>query len=187
MRYKSGVKARSRYSLNLTKFLSDDEWNYLEAICRRQLGGDDKRDALMVLLALRTGARAAELLDVRVKDVFHRESRVLIRGVKGSNDREIALPIYLTRAIGDYVRVERLRDDDRLFPISYHTLRKIWLHYRPARKVFHSLRHTFGLNVYLKTRDLRLVQYTLGHRSIQNTLIYVDYAYSMREMREIIF
>jgi site-specific recombinase XerD len=36
----------------------------------------------------------------------------------------------------------------------------------------HSLRHTFAMNLYRKTGDLRLVQTALGHRHISTTEIY---------------
>jgi site-specific recombinase XerD len=36
----------------------------------------------------------------------------------------------------------------------------------------HSLRHTFAMNLYRKTGDLRLVQTALGHKRITTTEIY---------------
>ena len=76
--------------------------------------------------------------------------------------------------------------DDLLFPISYSRLIQIWEHYRPTHKKFHSLRHTFAIRLYKKTKDLRLVQVALGHRNITNTMIYADYVYSQQELRKLI-
>jgi integrase/recombinase XerC len=53
-------------------------------------------------------------------------------------------------------------------------------------KKFHSLRHTFAIELYQKTKDLRLVQVALGHRNITNTMIYADYVYSQQELRKLI-
>jgi integrase/recombinase XerC len=39
---------------------------------------------------------------------------------------------------------------------------------------FHSLRHTFAMRLYARTRDLLLVKKMLGHRSINSTLIYAE-------------
>ncbi len=36
----------------------------------------------------------------------------------------------------------------------------------------HALRHTFGTEFYRETKNIRLVQETLGHSSIQTTQIY---------------
>ena len=38
----------------------------------------------------------------------------------------------------------------------------------------HSLRHSWGTYLYQKTKDLRLVQKELRHRSPQTTAVYAD-------------
>ena len=73
-----------------------------------------------------------------------------------------------------------------LFPISYPRLVQIWQHYRPVHKKFHSLRHTFAIELYKKTKDIRLLQMALGHRNIANTMIYADYVYSQTELRRLL-
>jgi integrase len=73
-----------------------------------------------------------------------------------------------------------------LFPITYNRLRQIWDLYRPVQKKFHSLRHTFAIQLYKKTKDIRLVQVALGHRNVMNTMIYADYVYSQTELRKLI-
>lgn len=42
-------------------------------------------------------------------------------------------------------------------------------------KSFHSLRHTFALRCYLRTRDLYFVKTQLGHTSIKTTEIYANF------------
>ena len=37
---------------------------------------------------------------------------------------------------------------------------------------FHTLRHTFAMRLYQKTRDVLLVKEALRHRSIASTLVY---------------
>ena len=41
-------------------------------------------------------------------------------------------------------------------------------------KPVHSLRHSYGVELYAKEKDLRAVQKQLRHISIQSTLIYAD-------------
>lgn len=173
----------ARYALNKNKYLLDPEVERLE----KSLAGDideNPRDALILNLALRTGARATELLEMRHADLNHYDKTVFIRGIKGSNDREIPLPAPLFQKLLDYSQT--VPKNEGLFPIGYHRLRQIWDWYRPTPKKFHSLRHTFAIRLYRKTKDIRLVQVALGHRNITNTMIYADYVYSQQELKKLI-
>ena len=175
--------ATSRYQLNKNKYLLDPEVQYLENTLKRSLD-DDPRDAFAILLALRTGARAQELLNLCKSDLNMYDRTVFIRGIKGSNDRELPLPKDIFEGLWKWSGP--LKGHESLFPIGYHRLRQIWDWYRPVPKKFHSLRHTFAIRLYRKTRDLRLVQVALGHRNITNTMIYADYVYSQQELRKLI-
>jgi integrase len=44
-----------------------------------------------------------------------------------------------------------------------------------AGKTFHSLRHTFALRTYLKTKDIYHVKMLLGHTTVKTTEIYTDF------------
>jgi integrase len=172
----------ARYALNKNKYLLDPEVLELERLIA-SAKALQTRDALLLELALRTGARAKELLEIRKGDLNPYDQTVFIHGLKGSNDREIPLP----KAV--YERVSAFQSTVKgevLFGIGYHRLRQIWEWYRPVPKKFHSLRHTFAIRLYRKTKDLRLVQLALGHRNITNTMIYADYAYSQQELRKLI-
>ncbi|WP_221897640.1 MULTISPECIES: tyrosine-type recombinase/integrase [unclassified Gammaproteobacteria] len=43
-----------------------------------------------------------------------------------------------------------------------------------AQATAKGLRHGFGVNASIKTRNPRLIQKWLGHTSIENTMIYMD-------------
>ncbi len=179
----------SRYALNKNKYLLPDELERFEKLLHDHLDRDT-RDCLLLLLALRTGARAQELLNLKHANLNHYENSVFIQGLKGSNDREIPLHQPLFRKLVSYAEMLPRRTDksngDHLFPISYNRLRQIWELYRPVPKKFHSLRHTFAIQLYKKTKDIRLVQVALGHRNVMNTMIYADYVYSQSELRKLI-
>jgi hypothetical protein len=56
----------------------------------------------------------------------------------------------------------------------------------------HMLRHTFATDLYRDTKDIRLVQKTLGHADLSTTMIYThlvddDVAHAMRTFRHIEF
>ncbi len=174
--------ASQRYQLNKNKYLLDPEVEKLETLIASSRT-DSLRDSLILELALRTGSRAKELLAIRKTDLNPYDETVFIRGMKGSNDRELPLPPEL------FARLSRFADSrkgDLVFEIGYHRLRQIWDWYRPAPKKFHCLRHTFAIRLYRKTKDLRLVQVALGHRNITNTMIYADYIYSQQELKKLI-
>ena len=169
-----------RYALNKSKYLLDPEYERLIYILKSFLH-KDHRNCILFFLALNTGARAQELLNLEKKDFDSYEETVFIRGLKGSNDRELPLPSWLFREVQHLFALE-----ERIFPFTYNRLLQIWQLYRPVHKKFHSLRHTFAIRLYKKTRDLRLVQVALGHRNITNTMIYADYIYSQQELRRLI-
>lgn len=172
----------TRYGINKTKYLLEPEHDRLVALLKDHLERDP-RNCLLLLLGINTGARAQELLNLRKIDLNPYDRTVLIRGLKNSNDREIPLPDRL------YERVQRFSETQPgadLFPISYARLQQIWMIYRPVPKKFHSLRHTFAIRLYQKTKDIRLVQVALGHRNIANTMVYADYVYTQQELRRLI-
>ena len=171
-----------RYSLNKNKYLLPPEVEHLREIIRR-FHGQDPRNCLLLEMALSTGARASELIGIQRSDVNFYDRSVLIRGLKGSNDREIPLHSPVFARLEAYVNSH---NKPRVFSISYERLQQIWIFYRPVNKKFHSLRHTFAIELYQRTRDLRLVQVALGHRNIQNTMVYADYLYSVQELRRLI-
>jgi len=171
-----------RYALNKNKYLLEAEVDRLHHILD-SFETKDARNCTLLWMLLHSGARAQEILNLRPEDLNTYEQSVFIRGLKGSNDREIPLPDWLFRRL----EVEASRSQHEvLFPITYNRLRQIWTLYRPVHKKLHALRHTFAIRLFKKTKDLRLIQVALGHRNITNTMIYADYIYSQEELRKLI-
>jgi len=155
--------------MNRNKFLSDEEHQKLLELVLKYPG----RDAAILLTALYTGARATEILNITKTDMNDEFCSIYIKGIKNSRDREIPLPPDMYNRIKQYIP----------FGIGYDRLHDIWQNYRVVSKKFHALRHTFAINLYKKTRDIKLVQLALGHKNIANTMVYVDFVYSQEELR----
>ncbi|MFN8945196.1 MAG: tyrosine-type recombinase/integrase [Pseudobdellovibrionaceae bacterium] len=172
----------SRYSLNKNKYLLEPEVQELLRLMDK-FKTQDPRNTLIILLALRTGARAQELLNLKIGDLNAYDETIFIQGIKGSNDREIPIESMLFQRV---LRYAQTVNGVKLFDFSYARLYQIWENYRPIKKKFHSLRHTFAIQIYQKTKDIRLVQVALGHRNVMNTMIYADYVYSQQELRRLI-
>lgn len=176
------MSSAPRYQLNKNKYLLPPETERLRKILT-DFEDRDPRNCLMFWVALHTGGRAQEVLNLQKIDLNTYDESVFIRGLKGSNDREIPLPPALFDRLH---RFAEKQSGTKLFDVSYTRLYQIWEMYRPVPKKFHSLRHTFAIELYKKTRDLRLVQVALGHRNIANTMVYADYVYSQQELRRLI-
>lgn len=181
-------KKKARKAINrltFDKYLDDEEYDsLLRTITREPI----TRDKILIQLALATGARASELLDIRSKDLNKTFRTVRIRGLKGSDDREIPLRWELFKAVYELP----VDDEKRLFPFSYQRLYQIWQEFAPQKsaldttpKTFHALRHTCAVRLYRKTKDIKAVQMVLGHRDLRNTMVYVDFVYSQEKLREV--
>jgi integrase/recombinase XerC len=174
-----------RYQMNKNKYLLNPEIDALEYLLNRHLESD-LRNCLIIFMALKTGARAQEILNVTHSDVNNYDQTVFIRGIKGSNDREIPIHPNLFKKLNLYLVKNPGASSSKIFDITYPRLYQVWDLYRPCAKKFHSLRHTFAIQLYQKTRDIRLVQVALGHRNIANTMVYADYVYSKQELKKLI-
>lgn len=169
----------NHYAINRTKYLEPIELTHLQ----NQLASDNSRNGLLLRLALATGARAQELLNITRNDLYDNNCTIFIRGLKNSNDREIPIDGKLYWLIKELSLKSK---SDKVFDITYSRLAVIWNYYRPVGKTFHSLRHTFAIELYKRTKDLQLVKTVLGHRNIQNTIVYADYVYQTSELKRIL-
>lgn len=170
-----------RYELTKEKYLSEKELAELTRVLER-FKDRDPRNCNLLFLALHTGARASEILNITRKDFDSDDGSVYIRSLKGGRDREIPIPRWLVKRLAGMPPNE----DGRLFSINYCRFKQVWWLYRPAKKKLHSLRHTFALNLYNRTKDLMIVKVALGHNSVATTMIYLDYHYTKNELRRAI-
>lgn len=168
------------YEINQSKFLNQTELQEIKFFIQN----GNSRDSLLIDVALSTGARAQEILNLQAGDLNHTDKTIHIRGLKGSKDRQIPLRDELYTKIINHIQGKSR--ESNIFDIGYQRLDQIWNKYRPNGKKFHSLRHSFAIELFRRTKDLKLVQTALGHRSIINTMVYADYIYSTEEMRRIL-
>jgi integrase len=132
--------------------------------------------APILSLAVYAGLRACEIAQLRVEDFA--AGVLVIRESKGGG--ESAVPISPTLA-ANLARCP-LPDAGWLFPSARGTghvsrsricgLANDYLRSLGIVHTLHSLRHGFGTAVYRSTRDLRLTQELMRHRSVQSTVGY---------------
>lgn len=164
------------------KMLRQSEVNMLLEILDKYPG----RNSLIIGIALFMGLRASEILKIRVKDYCFETRQLVVRTLKGGPVRELPVPPRLALLLEAEIDKQRQVNGSHVFPISYKRLWQIWDEYRPVKKSFHALRHTFAVGIYKKSGDIRLVKACLGHRSLNSTEVYLDWSYSMDEIRKVI-
>jgi integrase/recombinase XerD len=143
-----------------------------------------QRILLMTLYA--TGARCAELTQLKVSDIDSQRMVVHIRGGKGHKDRDVMLSPKLLTTLRAHWRCYHRKSSTWLFPSNYRHDRPIdtktvWYACRKAaqraglqKRVHpHTLRHCFATHLYEAGSDLRSIQVLLGHEDLKDTLIYV--------------
>jgi integrase len=184
------------------RFLGLDEVNALVAAV--QPGPYESIDRALYLTAAMTGLRQGELIALRWLDVDWPSARVRVRqnfvlGEFGTpKSRRSTRSVPLADAVAgelarlNQVRVEH-RDDQLVFadPHGGGPLDRaaILRRYRKALKAahldethrFHDLRHTFGTRMAAAGVPMRTLQEWMGHRNIDTTQRYADYAPSAHE------
>lgn len=163
---------------NLTKedFFTSSELSDLS----KTLGKD--RYSCLVRLALCTGARESELIQLSKRDIDRSTGQIYIHATKGSDDREVRISDDL---IKDLIALENFM----LFDYSTAWIRMQWYKRRPEsiKKRFHCFRHTFGVELYRATKDIMFVKKAMGHKSLTSTLCYVqcvDYEAKMQNSHQ---
>jgi integrase/recombinase XerD len=150
------------------------------------------REWLAVNLLTCTGLRVSEAANLRCGDLKlgYAESKIFVRDGKGGISGHVVVPDSLKKHLKSFVSWkekmgEPTGENDHLFvgqrgawtaqaiqQIVKKYLKQLGL-YENGKSV-HALRHSYGVELYSKEKDLRAVQKQLRHRSIQSTLIYAD-------------
>jgi site-specific recombinase XerD len=136
-----------------------------------------------------TGARRAEVAQLKISDIDSERMVIHIRGGKGRKDRDVMLSPKLLEALRIYWRQLRRKPSDWLFPGNrWHTAsypvtsRVLWTAcQRAAQRAGlahkqihpHTLRHCFATHLLEAGADLRTIQILLGHRDLEETTIYL--------------
>lgn len=172
--------------------------------CAARPGPYERIDRALYLTAAMTGLRQGELVALRWRDVDWSAQRIRVRrnyvrgqfGTPKSRRSERSVPMADTIA-GELDRLFKTsacqQDEDLVFadPLTGGPLERaaILRRYRHALRAarlddqlrFHDLRHTFGTRMAAAGVPMRTLQEWMGHRDVQTTQIYADYAPSAHE------
>ncbi|MDD5430682.1 MAG: tyrosine-type recombinase/integrase [Candidatus Pacebacteria bacterium] len=192
-------KSRFAWSLDEDKYLSIDRVSRLREYCQKQ---KDKalqrdrtipvRDWFMVELGLNAGLRVKEMANLKCGDLLleNDQSSITVIG-KRNKKRAIWISPCFKKECLWYLNWKKesgqpvapgsfllsLNNGNQLTRRALQKafkkcMRKAGL---PVHYGIHSLRHTYGSNLYITSNhDLRLVQKQMGHSSVRTTEIYTN-------------
>lgn len=143
---------------------------------------EDNRNNVMVVVALNTGLRRAELANLRLENVHRNYLEVL--GGKGEKDRDVPIDLYTYKTILDYLPMRSSPDSKYLFVtrkgrvtvaymerIAGQIRKKIGSSFR-----WQKCRHTYATRLIDEGMNIVPISLILGHEDVQTTMgFYVDY------------
>jgi len=142
------------------------------------------RDKCMILLAFRHGLRRSELCSLKWEDIDFPNALLTIHRLKGGIDSRHPIQGDELRWLRKWQRSQKSpspwiftnRDGVPITPDSFRkTLNRLG---ERAGFTFtihpHMLRHSCGYALAEQNQNLKAIQHYLGHRKIQNTLIYTE-------------
>jgi len=159
------------------RFLTTEECGQLLANCAPHL-------LPIVTIALNTGMRKGEILNLKWKNVDLKNRLILLEQTQTKNAERREIPINET-LLEMLTKLPRRLDVPHVFydPKTGRPYQDVKLSFRTAlRKAkikdfrFHDLRHTFASHLVMAGVDLTTVKELLGHKSIEMTLRYAHLA-----------
>lgn len=177
------------------KYLTEEEFNSLLKVIEDTKGTKQGRywlrDKLLFLVAFECGLRAGELGLLKRDDFNELKNELYCKRLKGSKNNTIRLTKDTAVLLKKYLR--EVDDNDYIFmnmqnnPIDTFNVGKIAKKYFKLTNIskdkwhFHVVKHSCGIHLAEMGLDIKDIQYLMGHREIQNTLIYLDYTTKQQE------
>jgi integrase/recombinase XerD len=170
----------------LPEVLTEDEINQLiKSVDLNHVFGQRNKTIIEVLYG--TGIRVSELVNLKLSNIFFRESILKVTG-KGDKERFVPLGKIASTEIKTYINIrDRMKIDSKntdilfinrygrkltrsmIFKIITDASKSIGLEKKISP---HTLRHSFATHLLKNGADLRTIQLILGHESITTTEIY---------------
>lgn len=145
------------------------------------IAGCNKKTAVFLQLLKETGMRCGEAWQLEWTDVDFENEVVKVTAEKGGEPRVLKISRKLIAMLNTLPR-----DNDKVFGgLSLDGFRRNFQKQREkvayklqnprvSKITFHTLRHWKGTMEYYRTKDILHVMKTLGHKNINNTLIYIQ-------------
>lgn len=180
---RAGLRAAPEHRGGVDRLTVEEELRFLDQAYAR-----DGRTGLMLQTLLETGARASELVQLRVEDVGLAERVVTIRQGKGGKRREVPIRRDLAQLLRLHIGARRAgplfvsRQEGSGPTPHVLTRQRVGQIVRTAaiaagisKRVYpHLLRHTVATRLLALGMDITDLQRFLGHESIATTRLYAE-------------
>ena len=171
----SFVKPKYRRDHKLPRVPTEEKINLI-------LGHASKKYVVIYKIAMECGLRPVEIGNLTLNDVDLDKGVISVYSAKNGNPRVLKLKNETLALLTAHVKSKNFGLNDRLFPsgsIISNTYERLKasvakkLNDPGLKKIrLYDLRHYYATMLYYKTKDILLVKEKLGHRNINNTLIY---------------
>ncbi len=153
-----------------------------------------KRDRAIFAVAYRHGLRVSEVGMLQRADLDLKAARITINRVKGSMSGTYPMSPDTVKRIRSYLNSRKdaspyLFISNRVLPIDRRTLLVLMRKYGSAagipteKQQFHALKHSIGTHILDAGEDVYFAKDWLGHKNIQNTIIYAQFSTATRDAR----
>jgi integrase len=195
------LKVRESYKANLCDFYSHYckfyEISFVKPKYRRDhklprvptkekinliLGHASKKYVIIYKIAMECGLRPVEIGNLTLNDIDLDKGLLSVYSAKKGNPRVLKLQSDTLALLITYVKGKNFGLNEQIFPrggIISNTYERLKasvakrLNDPELKKIrLYDLRHYYATMLYYKTKDILLVKEKLGHRNINNTLVY---------------
>ena len=163
----------------IERYASEDELARLLASCKQS---EWDRLYLLVLMAVSTGARRSELINLRWADVNMKTKTAILHDTKNGESRVLTLTEDLIVELSEYREI----GSGWLFPTpqnpinNFYYFDKYWYTALKSATIenfrFHDLRHTTGSWLAMQGLPTTVIRDILGHKTIVTTQRYVHHS-----------
>ncbi len=183
-----GIKGKS--GTKIPSFMNENEIHkFVEAVEQYPFSLKlQARNRLVIKTIIYTGIRVSEAIGIKMKDI-HKEKDIYMIEVRGKGNKPRVVMIkesVIQKDLEEWLLIQRC-EDNLLFcnqkgkPLTQSYISRtvenilISVGIRKEKNGAHMLRHSFATLLYLKHRDLILVQEALGHSDINTSRIYTHF------------
>jgi len=149
------------------------------------ISASGKTLATKLTISKECGLRPIELCNLKVKDIDLDQRLITPTTAKNGKPRTLKISQSLQRQLQDHIIRNNLNPNDKLFKGKADAYSRLYTRKRNAlakklqdptiRQIrLYDFRHYFATMLYHKTRDILYTKQQMGHKRIENTLIYTQ-------------